>query len=137
MRSIWAKLSNLVEDLNLRQCDISILSEVWESKDNKKHQELLQETCLKNNLQYLSTARPSYKRGGGCAVPARGDKFNLTPLNVEIPKSVEACWCLLRPKRKAGNINKIIVCAFYCPPKSRKIKELIAHITLTFHSLNI
>ena len=38
MRSIWSKLSSLAEDMDERDADLAILSEVWEKKENVKHQ---------------------------------------------------------------------------------------------------
>ena len=37
-RSIWSKLSSLAEDMDERNADLSILSEVWGKKENTKHQ---------------------------------------------------------------------------------------------------
>ena len=37
MRSIWSKLTSLAEDMDERQTDLTILSEVWEKKENSKH----------------------------------------------------------------------------------------------------
>ena len=78
MRSVWSKLSNLVEDVQERNCDFSILTEVWESKCKKKHQEALEEVCQMEGFRYFSTPRRDSRRGGGCAVLMRGDSENVT-----------------------------------------------------------
>ena len=36
-RSVWAKWSNLAEDINMRQTDLCMLTEIWEKKESKKH----------------------------------------------------------------------------------------------------
>ena len=64
-------------------------------------------------------ARPNKTRGGGCAIIVKGDKFLMTPLSVSVHKPVEVCWALIRPTTIIGTIRKIIICAFYSPPKSR------------------
>jgi len=51
-------------------------------------------------------------------------------LNVIIPASLEVVWGLIRPKQITGPISQIIVCAFYCPPKSKKKTKLVEHISI-------
>ena len=43
----------------------------------------------------------------------------------------------MRPTKEPKAIPKIIICAFYFPPKSKKARELalLSHLTLTYHSL--
>ena len=41
----------------------------------------------------------------------------------------------MKPNQVTGNINKIIVCSFYCPPRSKKKTILIEHMTLTVQYL--
>ena len=78
MRSIWSKLSSLAEDMSEREADFSILSEVWECKENMEHQKLIEEVFEMKGMKYFSTARPGSKRGGGAAITAKSDKFNIT-----------------------------------------------------------
>ena len=86
-------------------------------------------------LKYISTPRPGAQKGGGAAISVRTEKFTISKLNVQIPKSVEVVWGLLKPKIITGKISVIIVCCFYSPPRSRKNIALIEHITLTLQSL--
>ena len=58
-------------------------------------------------------------------------------LHIEIPKSVEVVWGLLRPKIPVGKINKIILCSFYCPPRSKKKRDLIDHISTVLNKLKV
>ena len=137
MRSIWSKLGSLAQDMDERDTDIAILSEVWEKKENLKHQSKLEELFELKETKYISTARPGAKRGGGAAIAAKESKFILSKLNIDIPKPLEVVWGLLRPKTPLGDIRKIIICSFYSPPKSKKKSALIDHITITFNKLKI
>ena len=42
---------------------------------------------------------------------------------------------LIKSNQITGKINKIIVCCFYCPPRSKKKTVLIEHMTLTVQYL--
>ena len=86
-------------------------------------------------VKYISTPRPGTQRGGGAAIAVRTENFTISKLNIQIPKSVEVVWGLLKPKVITGKISVIIVCCFYSPPRSRKNSALIEHITLTLQSL--
>ena len=66
MRSIWSKLSSLAEDMDNRDSDIAILSEVWEKKENVRHQNKIVELFELRDTKYFSTARPGAKHGGCC-----------------------------------------------------------------------
>ena len=108
MRSIWSKLDSLAEDMHERSVDISILSEVWEKKENLKHKSKIEELLEMKGISYISTPRPGLKRGGGSAIAACPKKFSLVKLHVEIPRSLEVVWGLLRPRQILGKI-----CSFY------------------------
>ena len=87
------------------------------------------------NTKYFSTARPGAKRGGGAAIAYRGNKFNISKVNISIPKPLEVVWGILRPNDIVGGISKIIICSFYSPPASRKKRALVDHIATTMNSL--
>ena len=89
------------------------------------------------DTKYFSTARPGVKRGGGAAITARGNKFYISKLNIEIPKPLEIVWALLRPKVIIGGVSKIVICSFYSPPNSRKKSALIDHMMITINKLKI
>ena len=57
-----------------RESDISFLTEVWQKKENKKHQFKLEEMFELSNIKYISTPRPGAQRGGGAAIAMRGNK---------------------------------------------------------------
>ena len=137
MRSIWSKLSSLAEDMSEREADFSILSEVWECKENMEHQKLIEEVFEMKGMEYFSTARPGSKRGGGAAITAKSDKFNITKLNIDIPKPLEVVWGMLRPKVPTGSVSKLILCSFYSPPNSKRKGALVDHIANTFNKLKV
>ena len=135
MRSIWSKLNNLAEDIIDRSVDISFLSEVWEKKENTKHQSKIEELLELKGISYISTPRPGLKRGGGSAIAACPKNFPLVKLHVEILNSLEVVWGLLRPRTVLGTLKKIIICSFYSPPRSRKKTKLIDHILTVLNKL--
>ena len=137
MRSIWGKLNNVCEDMSERDCDILFLSEVWEQSENRKHQFKIEEMLEMKGIKYFSTPRPGAKRGGGAALAINPNKFNVSKLNISIPKPLEIVWGILRPVDPTGEIRKIILCSFYSPPNSRKNNALIDHISVTYNSLKM
>ena len=137
MRSLWSKINNLAEDIIERAVDISFLSEVWEKKENPKHQSCIEEMLELKGISYISTPRPGARRGGGTAIAACPEKFSLVKLHIEIPRSVEVVWGLLRPKKVVGRLSKIILCSFYCPPRSKKKNILIDHISIVLNTLKV
>ena len=86
-------------------------------------------------LLYISIPRPGLKRGGGVALAADPSLFTLSKLNVPIPHQLEVSWGLLKPRQVTGSITKILCCAFYSPPKSKKKTKLIEHISSTLQDL--
>ena len=102
---------------------------------NQKHQNKLNELFEMKGLLYISTPRPGLKRGGGVAIAADPSKFSLSKLNVPNPHQLEVAWGLLKPKQVTGTISKIICCAFYSPPYSKKKTKLIDHLFDTLQEL--
>ena len=132
---MWSKTTNLSLDVNERESDLIFLTEVWEKRENKKHQNKLIEMFELSGIKYISTPRPGTKRGGGAAIAIRQQNFTLSKLNIPLPSSVEVVWGLLKPKNITGKLSKFIVCCFYSPPRSRKKNILVDHLTLTLQSL--
>ena len=75
------------------------------------------------------------RRGGGVALAADPCKFSLTKLNVPNPNQLEVAWGLLKPRQVTGPISKIVCCAFYSPPNSRKKTKLIEHLSSILQDL--
>ena len=135
MRSLLPKLDYFVEDFEERDIGLSFLTEIWEKSCNKKHQNKLQEMFEMKGILYISTPRPGLKRGGGVAIAADPSRFSLSKFNVPNPHLLEVSWGLLKPKQVTGPISKIICCAFYSPPYSKKKTKLIEHIASTLQDL--
>ena len=135
MRSLIPKINMLATDLRDRMCSLAMLCEVWEKTDKKKHREKIEELFELKGFQYISTPRFGNKRGGGAAILVDTEKYSISKLSVPNPKKLEIVWGLLKPKFICGRISKIIVCSFYCPPKSKKKTALLEHMTLTLQSL--
>ena len=135
MRSLMPKIFNLGIDMEDRNCSISFLTEVWQKSESKKHQFKIEALFELKGMKYISTPRPGTRRGGGAAIVVNTENFSITKLNIPIPSGLEIVWGLMRPNEVTGKITKIIVCCFYCPPKSTKKSALIEHMTLTLQSL--
>ena len=86
-------------------------------------------------LKYISTPRPGTRRGGGAALVVNTENFSISKLNISIPNNLEIVWGLVKPYEVKVKISKIIVCYFYCLPKSKKKTALIDHMTFTLQSL--
>ena len=134
MRSLMPKVHSLAMDIKARMCNLTILCEVWERQESKKHQFKLEELLEMHGIDYISTPR-NLKRGGGAAILVDLEHFTLSKLNINIPKNLEIVWGLIKPKVICGKITKIICCSFYCPPKSKKKSALIEHMAMTLQSL--
>ena len=135
IRSFFPKSKNFAQDMEERQCDLSFVTEVWQQLENKKHMSQLEELLELKGVKYNSTPRPGARRGGGAAIAVRVNKFNLSKLNIPLPRAVEVVWGLLRPKCITGSISTIILCCFYSPPRSKKNKVLVDHMTVTLQQL--
>ena len=135
MRSFLPKIINFGADMEDRNIDISFLTEIWEKSENKRHQYKIEELCEMKGMKYISTPRPGTRRGGGAAIVVNTQRFSISKLNVSQPTCLEIVWGLMRPVLVTGRVTKIIVCSFYCPPKSTRKTLLIEHMTLTLQSL--
>ena len=87
-----------------------------------------------DGIKYISTPRPG-KRGGGAALAVRLENYTISKLNIAIQRSVEVVWGLLRPNIPNMKIKTIIACCFYSPPRSKKNRVLIDHMTVTLQVL--
>ena len=98
LRSLMPKVNNFVEDMHQRDIGVALLTEVWEKAQKKKHIFEIDRMLHMEGLKYISTPRPSAKRGGGAAIVAPIEKFNLEKLDIMIPHNLEIVYGLLRPK---------------------------------------
>ena len=135
LRSFFPKLFNFKNDFVERNIDVGLLCEVWQKFEDKKHSHEIEKLLELDGLKYFSTVRPKGKRGGGAAIIVNLKKFSVEKIDVNNPYSLEICWALAKPRSKHAKVKKIILCSFYCAPKSRKKAELIDHIICTLQSL--
>ena len=68
LRSLMPKVRNFTLDMQERQIGCALLSEVWEQKNKKKHKYEIERMLYMEGMKYISTPRPSSKRGGGAAI---------------------------------------------------------------------
>ena len=118
------------------QIHLGLHSEVWEDDDNLDHKRIVEEALELRGILYLSNPR-SKRKGGGTAITLcdNSGRFSLIKIPVHVPTDLEVCWGLLKTKESCASIRKIIVCAFYCPPRSRKKSKLVEHITVEYFKL--
>jgi len=137
MRSVWAKLDNLADDITMRETDICFLTEVWQKQENKKHNYSIEKMLEMKGIFYISTPRPGARRGGGVAMAFPKTNFQVTKLNIEIPKPIECMFALVKPINQTGKSRKFIAVCFYSPPKSKQNSKLIDLISVEICRLRI
>ena len=90
---------------------LGLHSEIWEVKENKSHQNKLEEALELEGIQYISNPRPT-QRGGGAAISLMAGEFTLSKLDVIVPKNLEVVWGIVRPREPIVEFKGIIVCRF-------------------------
>ena len=63
LRSLVPKIRNFSKDVTERGIGVGLLTEVWQKTDNKKHIFELEKMMKMEGIKYISTTRPSNKRG--------------------------------------------------------------------------
>ena len=137
MRSVWAKLDNLADDITMRETDICFLTEVWQKQENKKHNYSIEKMLEMKGIFYISTPRPGARRGGGVAMAFPKTRFQVTKLNIEIPKPLKCMFALVKPINQTGKSRRFIAICFYSPPKSKQNAKLIDLISVEICRLRI
>ena len=135
MRSLFPKLNGYKNDIIQREIGLSLLSEVWEKKGKRKHKVEIEKMLQIEGLKYISTPRPSSKRGGGCAIVANLSMYSMEKVEVITPKSVEVTYGLLRAKNTNAKFRDIIAVTFYSPPNSKKKMQLLDNMITNIHML--
>ena len=135
-RSFFPEFHNFIDAIKTLDLTVGLHSEIWESQENKSHQNKIEAAFQLEGINYISNPRPD-RRGGGAAITLVEGSFQLTKLDIIIPKNLEVVWGLVRPKEPTIHFKGIIVCSFYCAPNSRKKSQLIQHITINHSSLKV
>ena len=113
---------------------LGLHSEIWEDRENKTHQNLIEEAFELEGVTWISNTRPD-RRGGGAAISLLNEDFTITKLDVIIPKNLEVLWGLVRPKRPTTDFKGIVVCSFYSVPYSKKKVQLVQHLAINYAEL--
>ena len=135
VRSFFPKLINFKNDFLERNIDVGLLCEIWQKAENKKHSSEIEKLLEIDGLKYFSTLRPNGKRGGGAGIIVNLERFSVEKLDICNPHNLEICWALAKPKSQNAMVQKIILCSFYCPPRSKKKVKLVDHIICTLQTL--
>ena len=106
MRSLMPKIDNFANDVIERDIDLSFLGEVWEKVDDKSHLNKIEKLLEIKGIKYISTPRRTLKRCGGAALAVNLEKFNLEKIDITVPRKLEVCWGLLRPKESKSHIKR-------------------------------
>ena len=133
-RSLYNKNSNFKTFVTELGIEAAIISETWERED-KPLKDLLQ----MDNYKVHSHRRPKVKAnrqpGGACALIYNENRFDVTNLDVHVPKGVEACWSVFKPKNKTDLIEYIAIASVYVSPNSVYKTATIKHVIETIHLL--
>ena len=133
-RSFWKKFHSFVTESKNLQLGISLHSEIWENKENKKHKRKIEELTEMHGISYISNPRPK-RRGGGSAITCNSREFYMKKVFLENPDKLEITAAIVRPRAEEAKDTAIITIAVYCPPNSKKQSKLIDYVTETYHYL--
>ena len=105
---------------------------MWECEDQP-----LDKLLNMNNYKVHSHRRQKVKAnrqpGGACALVYNENRFEVTNLDIYVPKGVEACWSVFKPKNKTDMIENIAIASVYVSPNSVYKTATINHIIDTIH----
>ena len=87
------------------------------------------------DIDYISSPRPGSRRGGGVALAFSKEKFQVSKLSIDVPKTLECLFALVKPNITHGKVRKIIAVCFYSPPRSKANSRLIDFLTTTISRL--
>ena len=134
-RSVFPKFHSLIDELVECEMHVGLHSEIWEDKEKVEHKDKIEEALELHGIMYISNPRPK-RRGGGAAITLCDlkNQFSLSKLPIHVPPELEVCWGLVKPT-SPGSIKEIVICSFYCPPKSKKKTKLVEHISVNYFKL--
>ena len=133
-RSLYNKSKNFKTFLTELGVEVAIVSETWE-RDEQSLKQLLNT----ENLKVESYCRPKVianrQPGGGCAIVYNENRFTALPQYISVPKGVEACWLVLKPKDTSALIKYIAIGSIYISPNSKYKTATIDHVIDSIHLL--
>ena len=133
-RSLYNKHDNFKTFLTELGVEAAIVSETWERED-KPLEDLLQMTKYKVHSHRRPKVKANRQPGGACALVYNENRFQVTNLDVHVPKGVEACWSVFKPRNKTDTIENIAIASVYVSPNSVYKTATIDHIIDTIHIL--
>ena len=105
-RSYFPKFYNFLDAMKTLDLTLGLHSEIWEVKENKTHQNKIEEALEMEGVQYISNPRPD-RKGGGAAISLLAGSFTLTRLEIIVPKNLEVVWGIVRPKVSTQDFSRI------------------------------
>ena len=136
-RSAMNKICELQDFILEEEIDCAFISESHETQKNNL------ENCIKlDDHTVISNVYQRKEKGGRPALIINHKKYNIEDLTntvVQIPWGVEVAWALLTPKNvtRSSLIQNIVVGSIYVKPTSKKKKETLDHIALTYNFLSV
>ena len=68
----------------------------------------------------------------------KSENFTVEKIPIAVSKSMEAAWCLIKPKQQVSRFKIIVVYSFHSPPDYSKIMnaKLADYLVTTLHYLS-
>ena len=82
-RSFFPKCKNFLDEMFELNMQLGLHSEIWEDKENKNHQHMIEEAFELQGVRYISNPRKN-RRGGGAAITLIEKDFLLSELDVSV-----------------------------------------------------
>ena len=133
-RSLYNKAGNLKKFMTELGIEAAIVSETWEREDQPLDK-LLDLRNYKIHSHRRTKVKANRQPGGACALVYNENRFEVTNLEIHIPKGVEACWSVFKPKNSSDLIQHIAIASVYVSPNSVYKTASINHIIDTIHLL--
>ena len=133
-RSLYNKVNNFKLFLSELGIEVAIVSETWERQDLSL-KDLLMLKDYKIHSFRRAKINASSQPGGGCAIILNEKRFEKREVDISVPHGIEACWMVLKPKRRNDKIRNFAIGAIYVSPNSKFKTATIEHIMDTIHLL--
>jgi hypothetical protein len=107
-RSLYNKNESLKTFMTELGIEAGIISETWE-RDDQPLDKLLNMNNYKVHSHRRQKVKANRQPGGACALVYNENRFEVTNLDIYVPKGVEACWSVFKPKNKTDMIENIAI----------------------------
>ena len=136
-RSLFPKLTGLVQNFSALSWQMCLLTETWEPVTRTDGQKIALD-CLKNQygLDYIGSPR-SHRKGGGVAIMFDIKKITMTKVSVIPPKRLELIVGLIKTIEPCAFPVQIAISAYFPPVMSKdQIKISIEYLQKLVSDLN-